>query len=78
MGGYSKEVCFRDAANVNSKEQIKRWYYEQKKAGNFGRGCNRLISRWKKSNIQEVENFLKEFDKSLKYCEKIIQKNRQN
>ena len=56
-GGYSKQICFSgfETFNGNDSEEAKRWFKREKPR--FGRGCGRLINRWKADHPAEVEEF---------------------
>lgn len=56
-GGYTKQICFAGYEVDDGKDvgKTKRWFDSQK--SNFGRGCTKLIKRWKDDNADALEKF---------------------
>lgn len=64
LGGYSKQVCFRDFPNaLKEKDHIKQWYRSQEKYVKLGK----LINYWKKEHPDLVEKFCGDFLKTYNY-----------
>lgn len=65
LGGYTKQVCFRDRANPSDNAgDMKRWFDSQKP--HFGKGCSKLFKQWKKDNPAVHLSFYSEFEAILK------------
>jgi hypothetical protein len=61
LGGYDKEVFLRSRVTIRNRDTMKSWFKDQK--NNWGRGCTKLISRWKGDNQVVVDSFVVLFDK---------------
>jgi AAA15 family ATPase/GTPase len=73
IGGYTKQVCFRDYMNIaDDTNSYKKWYESQK--SEFGRSLSKIMKRWKKDNQDEVEKFNKWFENCYKTVKKNIDK----
>ena len=66
LGGYNKQVCFK---NYNTKPtnrvEYKSWFKEQEEY--WGTNCSKLITRWKKDNIENFEKFICNFANAFNY-----------
>lgn len=73
VGGYSQQVCFRDytGQNPNNREEFKKWFNTQARSRHWGRGCIKLINRWKKDNEAIAEAFIKQFVTVFEYVAKL-------
>jgi hypothetical protein len=64
-GAYTKQVCFRDLANVSQDRAVmKQWFTIQK--SHWGHGCGRLLNRWKQDNNAAAISFKEEFEPILR------------
>ncbi|MDD5269933.1 MAG: AAA family ATPase [Candidatus Omnitrophica bacterium] len=61
LGGYNKAVFLRSRVNSTDRNTMKSWFKSQK--SNWGHGCVKLISRWKKDNKDAVDEFVFAFSK---------------
>lgn len=59
-GGYDKPICFYNHPNAHCKEQYKEWFTQQQQ--HFGKGLSRLMNRWKKSNPELHNKFIRDFE----------------
>lgn len=65
VGGYTKQVCFRDRPEIHPDRKImKEWFRDQKPYWG-SRGCSKLFNRWKKNNLEAVAQFRKDFSAIL-------------
>jgi len=63
LGGYDKQVFLnRRPENTASREIMKRWFTSEKANAKWGRGCSKLMRRWKCSN----ETIVNDFNEALK------------
>lgn len=66
LGGYSKQVCFRDyPSELKQSDHIKQWYKSQKE--NAGRGYSKFINDWKKYHVIEVAEFQSDLIKAYNF-----------
>lgn len=63
LGGYNKEVFLRSRVLTQNRDTMKAWFKDQK--NNWGRGCIKLISRWKKDNEVIVNDFILSLTKMI-------------
>ncbi len=60
LGGYNKQVCFKDyTSKPDNRVDFKKWFRQQEIY--WGTNCNKLITRWKKDNTEEVDKFILSF-----------------
>ena len=60
LGGYNKQVCFKDyPCKPDNRVEFKKWFKQQEIY--WGQNCQKLISRWKKDNIEEYDKFIADF-----------------
>lgn len=70
IGGYSKDVCFRDYPNYiemgdGSIDAVKACFESQKIYA--GRGYSRFINRWKVENQSAIDDFIQSFINAHNY-----------
>lgn len=61
---FTKSTCFNNYTN-NGKGSHKNWFVDPVNKRFFGSGYSRLFNRWKKDNLNEVEEFLNNIRKIL-------------
>jgi predicted ATP-dependent endonuclease of OLD family len=64
LGGYTKQVCFRDLKEIGNRDVMKNWWKNQIK--HWGVNGRKLFSYWKSENAISIEKFNKEFEKKIK------------
>ena len=64
VGGYTKQVCFRDLTEIGNRDVMKTWWKNQIKY--WGINGRKLFSYWKTENTEAIEKFNKAFEKKLK------------
>lgn len=64
VGGYTKQVCFRDLNEIGNREVMKTWWKNQIKY--WGINGRKLFSYWKTENTAAVEKFNKDIEKKIK------------
>ena len=66
LGGYTKQVCFRDyGSEPKDRYDYKKWFNAQK--SNWGQSGAKLFNRWARENAEAVGVFIEEFEKVLRY-----------
>lgn len=71
LGGYTKDVCFRDYPNhTDNMDKIKDWFVKQKEFA--GRGYSKFIKRWKDDNDSLSKEFVEEFIRAYNFVAKRI------
>ena len=70
IGGYSKQVCFRNfSSRPSTRENFKEWFKEQ--LPYWGTNAKKIFDRWKNDNEEETQKFQGDFQKSYDYCLKL-------
>lgn len=64
VGGYTKQVCFRDLSNIGNRDVMKNWWKIQ--IQHWGVNGRKLFSYWKTENTAVIEKFNIDFEKKLK------------
>ncbi len=72
VGGYTKQICFKDLKEVAEREKMKNWWNIQVK--HWGVNGRKLINYWKLENASEVAKFNQEFKKKLERAASFIYK----
>jgi len=70
VGGYTKQVCFKDLKKVSDREKMKKWWKEQ--VAHWGLNGRTLINYWKLEHSTEVDKFNKDFKKKVEMAYKKI------
>lgn len=63
LGGYTKQICFRDLNKINDRDAMKEWWNNQIKY--WGVNGRKLFQLWKSDNEKSVNSFIKEFEKKV-------------
>ncbi len=73
LAGYSKQVCFSDYSGHTPKDrdEYKKWFNTQAQSKHWGKGCIKLINRWKKDHTEIVDAFVKQFVTAFEYVAKL-------
>jgi predicted ATP-dependent endonuclease of OLD family len=64
VGGYTKQVCFRDLTEIGNRDVMKAWWKKQIK--HWGINGRKLFSYWKTENTAAIEKFNNDFEKRIK------------
>ncbi len=72
LGGYTKQVCFRDLTTLADREVMKSWWKEQIKY--WGTNGRTLFKYWISDHAKEVEKFNTDFNKKIEMAFKKIYK----
>jgi AAA15 family ATPase/GTPase len=64
VGGYTKQVCFRDLNEIGNRDVMKTWWKNQIKF--WGVNGRKLFSYWKTENTVAIEKFNTDFEKKIK------------
>lgn len=70
LGGYTKQICFRDLNAISDRDQMKKWWRDQ--IPFWGINGRTLFNYWKAENTKEVERFNIDFNKRLQKAYKKI------
>jgi len=60
---FTHQTCF---GNYFAEKNYKKWFNDEANQRFFGRVCSKLFTRWKKDNIQETENFIRQLNEITK------------
>lgn len=64
LGGYDKNVFLNHRpSNTTNRNIMKNWFNSQK--SNWGRGCSRILRKWKSSNVDVVNKFNEELNEKI-------------
>ena len=66
LGGYNKQVCFRDIPNSDDREKYKSWFNSQLTPNAWGKNGQKLFRRWEKDNDKTIQDFKDKFFKIVK------------
>lgn len=63
MGGYTKQLCFKNRSTPSDRVQMKKWFNEQ--LPYWGTNASRLLNKWKIANPADVDKFKNKFMTAL-------------